>query len=316
MKIDCLRIENFGAIKNFYMKFGGKLNVICSEYWVDILAVLGLVAGSKVIGFNFTRYVFNTYTRIYAAISGNFGKASIDLFYDESEPHGCGRRIILNGKKAAEEDLINAIGATFEREECSVCINENDYRRYVPFSEYDFSKKINNYVLSGENKLSRNERVVWTNIFKLKEFKDRLHEFISSFSPVSINSSNDIWLSIKKDGTFFPLCRGKDRDDLSMSERTIFNYLCFLEVNRFWGQVAGKLNFRESFPLYICDFICFIDEAVNIKPLIDRMLSLGRQVFLFSDIKDTAERLINTDDIKVCMSGDHETYFSRYRRRS
>ena len=305
MRIERLRIENFGEIKEFKAEFGGGLNVICPDYWPDILSIMAIVSGSRILGFNSTRHIFTPNTRIYAAISGNFGKASIDLFYDESEPHGCGRRIILNGKKAAEEDLINAIGATFEREECSVCINENDYRRYVPFSEYDFSKKINNYVLSGENKLSRNERVVWTNIFKLKEFKDRLHEFISSFSPVSINSSKDIWLSIKKDGTFFPLCCSEERDDLSMSERTIFNYLCFLEVNRFWGQVAGKLNFRESFPLYICDFICFIDEAVNIKPLIDRMLSLGRQTFLFSDIKDTAERLINTDGIKVCISDGH-----------
>lgn len=305
MRIERLRIENFGEIKEFKAEFGGGLNVICPEYWPDILSIMAIVSGSRILGFNSTRHIFTPNTRIYAAISGNFGKASIDLFYDESEPHGCGRRIILNGKKAAEEDLINAIGATFEREECSVCINENDYRRYVPFSEYDFSKKINNYVLSGENKLSRNERVVWTNIFKLKEFKDRLHEFISSFSPVSINSSKDIWLSIKKDGTFFPLCCGEERDDLSMSERTIFNYLCFLEVNRFWGQIEGKLNFRESLPLYICDFICFIDEAVNIKPLIDRTLALGRQTFLFSDIKDTAERLINTDGIKVCISDGH-----------
>lgn len=305
MLIESLRIENFGEIKEFKAEFGGGLNVICSEYWPDILSIMVIVSGSRILGFNSTRHIFTPNTRIYASISGNFGKASIDLFYDESEPHGCGRRIILNDKKAAEEDLINAIGATFEREECSVFINEHDYRRYVPFAEYDFSKKINNYVLSGENKLPRNERVVWTNMFKLKEFKDRLHEFISSFSPVLINSSKDIWLSIKKDGTFFPLCCGEERDDLSMSERTVFNYLCFLEVSRFWGQIEGKLNFRESLPLYICDFICFIDEAVNIKPLIDRTLALGRQTFLFSDIKDTAERLINTDGIKVCISDGH-----------
>ena len=212
MKIDCLRIENFGAIKNFYMKFGGKLNVICSEYWADILAVLGLVAGSKVIGFNFTRYVFNTYTRIYAAISGNFGKANIDLFYDGSEAHDCGRRIILNGEKAAEEDLRKAIGASLEEEECSVFINEHDYRRYVPLAEYDFTRKLNlylNYVPKNGNR----------DIMGTPQFKEVLHGFISSFEPVPINSSKDMWLSITKDGVFFPLWRGEVRQDLSASER-------------------------------------------------------------------------------------------------
>lgn len=55
MHIERLCIENFGKIKEFKAEFKGGVNVICSEFWHDILAALGLVAGSKVIGFNFTR---------------------------------------------------------------------------------------------------------------------------------------------------------------------------------------------------------------------------------------------------------------------
>lgn len=309
MRIERLRIENFGEIKEFKAEFGGGLNVICPEYWPDILSIMAIVSGSRILGFNSTRHIFTPNTRIYASISGNFGKAEVELFYDKNCSHACGNKITLNGSLSSFKELQGQIGASPEEEECAVYINADDFRKFVPFSEYDFSRKLNLYL----NYAPQNGN---SDIMSTPKFNEILRGFISSFEQIPINSSKDIWLSIKKDGTFFPLCRGKDRDDLSMSERTIFNYLCFLEVNRFWGQVAGKLNFRESFPLYICDFICFIDEAVNIKPLIDRMLSLGRQVFLFSDIKDTAERLINTDDIKVCMSGDHETYFSRYRRRS
>lgn len=309
MRIERLRIENFGEIKEFKAEFGGGLNVICPEYWPDILSIMAIVSGSRILGFNSTRHIFTPNTRIYASIRGNFGKAEVELFYDKNCSHACGNKITLNGNLSSFKELQGQIGASPEEEECAVYINADDFRKFVPFSEYDFSRKLNLYLNYAPQKGN-------SDIMSTPKFNEILRGFISSFEQIPINSSNDIWLSIKKDGTFFPLCRGKDRDDLSMSERTIFNYLCFLEVNRFWGQVAGKLNFRESFPLYICDFICFIDEAVNIKPIIDRMLSLGRQVFLFSDIKDTAERLINTDDIKVCISGDHETYFSRYRRRS
>ena len=305
MLIESLRIENFGEIKEFKAEFGGGLNVICSEFWPDILSIMAIVSGSRMLGFNSTRHIFTPNTRIYAAISGNFGKAEVELFYDKNCSHACGNKITLNGNLSSFKELQGQIGASPEEEECAVYINADDFRKFVPFSEYDFSRKLNLYLNYAPQKGD-------SDIMSTPKFNEILRGFISSFEQIPINLSKDIWLSITKDGTFFPLCRGKDRDDLSMSERTIFNYLCFLEVNRFWGQVAGKLNSRESFPLYICDFICFIDEAVNIKPLIDRMLSLGRQVFLFSDIKDTAERLINTDDIKVCMSGDHETYFSRY----
>lgn len=292
MQIEELRIENFGPIKNFGAKFCDKLNVICSEYWTDILAVLGFVAGSRVVGFNFTHYVFMQNTRIYAAISGNFGKANIDLFYDGSEAHDCGRRIILNGEKAAEEDLRKAIGASLEEEECSVFINEHDYRRYVPLAEYDFTRKLNlylNYVPKNGNR----------DIMGTPQFKEVLHGFISSFEPVPINSSKDMWLSITKDGVFFPLWRGEVRQDLSASEREIFNYLCFAGVNAFWDQAADKCHIKERLPLYIGDFICFIDMATDITPLISRALALGRQAFLFSEFADTTARLKTCESIKI-----------------
>lgn len=283
MQIEELRIENFGPIKNFVAKFCNKLNVICSEYWPDILAVLGLVAGSKVIGFNFTRYVFNTYTRIYAAIGGNFGKANIDLFYDESEPHCCGRNIILNGKEAAEEDLIKVCGVSLEEVECSVFINEHDHRRYVPLAEYDFTRKLNLYLNYSPQKGNGD-------IMGTPQFKEVLRDCISSFEQIPINSSKDMWLSIAKDGVFVPLWCGEVRRDLSAAEREMFNYLCFVEANRFWEQVADKCHLKERLPLFIGNFICRIDEAADITPLISRTLALGRQTFLFCRNEHTLRR--------------------------
>lgn len=274
MQIEELCIENFGPIKNFGAKFCDKLNVICSEFWPDILAVLGLVAGSKVVGFNFTRHAFTQNTRIYASISGNFGKAEVELFYDSESAHGCADKIILNGSSSSFKELRASIGVSLEEEECSVFINEHDYRRYMPFAEYDFTRKLNSYLKYAPQ--SDKECVMDT-----PQLKEVLHGFISSFEPVPINSSKNMRLSITNDGVFVPLWHGEVRHDLSALEREIFNYLCFVEINKFWGQVAHKCHLEELLPLFIGDLICRIDEAADITPLIDNALTLGRQTFLF-----------------------------------
>lgn len=283
MLIESLRIENFGGIKEFKAEFGGGLNVICSEYWPDILSIMAIVSGSRILGFNSTRHIFTPNTRIYAAIIGNFGKANIDLFYDGSEPHGCGRRIILNAKKAAEEDLRKAIGASPEEEECSVFINEHDYRKFVPFAEYDFARKLNLYLNYSPQKSNGD-------IMGIPQFKEVLRDFISSFEQIPINSSKDMWLSITKDGVFVPLWRGEVRHDLSAAEREIFNFLCYVEVNKFWGQVIAECHSSERLPLFIGDFAQVIDRATDITPFISRANSLGRQTFLFCRNEHTLRR--------------------------
>lgn len=273
MQIEALRIENFGPIKNFGAKFCDKLNVICSEFWPDILAVLGLVAGSKVVGFNFTRHAFTQNTRIYASISGNFGKAEVELFYDSESAHCCADKIILNGSSSSFKELRASIGASLE-EECAVYINADDFRKFVPFAEYDFARKLNLYLNFTPQKGN-------SDIMGIPQLKEVLRGFISSFEQIPINSSKDMWLSITKDGVFVPLWHGEVRHDLSTTERAIFNYLCFVKVNAFWGQATHRCNLIEQLPLFIGDFICCIDEAADITPLIARALALGRQTFLF-----------------------------------
>ena len=144
----------------------------------------------------------------------------------------------------------------------------------MPFAEYDFTRKLNSYLKYAPQ--SGKECVMDT-----PQLKEVLHGFISSFERVSINSSKDMWLSITNDGVFVPLWHGEVRHDLSTTERAIFNYLCFVEVNAFWGQATHRCNLIEQLPLFIGDFICCIDEAADITPLISRALAFGRQTFLF-----------------------------------
>ena len=292
MRIERLRIENFGEIKEFKAEFGGGLNVICPEYWPDILSIMAIVSGSRILGFNSTRHIFTPNTRIYASISGNFGKAEVELFYDKNCSHACGNKITLNGNLSSFKELQGQIGASPEEEECAVYINADDFRKFVPFSEYDFSRKLNLYLNYAPQKGN-------SDIMSTPKFNEILRGFISSFEQIPINLSKDIWLSITKDGVFVPMWRGEVRHDLSVAEREIFNYLCFVEVNAFWGQVAHKCNLNESLPLFIGYFICHIDEATDINPLVFNALTLGRQTFLFFKDSKTAARLKNSKNMRV-----------------
>ena len=119
MLIESLRIENFGGIKEFKAEFGGGLNVICSEYWPDILSIMAIVSGSRILGFNSTRHIFTPNTRIYAAISGNFGTAEVELFYDNDSDHCCAGKFTINGRLSSFKELQVAIGASPEEEECA-----------------------------------------------------------------------------------------------------------------------------------------------------------------------------------------------------
>ena len=292
MQIDEIRIENFGQIEHFKAEFCSKLNVICSETRGDILAVLGMTTGSRVVGFNFTRHTFTPNTRIYAAISGNFGSAEVELFYDRDAVHGCAGNVTLNGNPSSFKELREATGASLEKDECTVFINEHDYRRYMPFAEYDFTRKLNSYLKYAPQSSSQY-------IMGTPQFKEVLRNFICSFESVPVNSSKDIWLSVTDDGVFVPLWRGEERLDLSASERAVFNYLCFVEVNAFWGQVAHVCNLKDGLPLFIGDFMRYIDRATDIAPLISRALSLGRQTFLFCGNGDIAAAFTDDENIKV-----------------
>lgn len=292
MLIESLRIENFGDIKEFKGQFGSDLNVICSEDWQDVLSVFAIVTGSRILGFNSTRHIFMPNTRIYASISSNFGKADVELFNDNDCEHCCAGKFTINGRLSSFKELQVAIAASPEEEECGVYINADDFRKFVPFAEYDFSRKLNLYLNYAPQK--GNSDIIGT-----PQFKEVLRDFISSFEQIPINSSKDMWLSITKDGVFVPLWLGEVRRDLSAAEREIFNFLCFVEVNRFWGQVADKLHLNERLPLFIGDFAQVIDMATDITPFISRANSLGRQTFLFFKDSKTAARLKNSKNMRV-----------------
>ena len=81
------------------------------------------------------------------------------------------------------------------------------------------------------------------------------------------------------------------RMDLSATEEILFQYLCFLEVNRFWNEVRKIIGRTAKKPLFISALPDHIDFCVDLTQLLEQTLELNRQVFLFTGDRDIKKRL-------------------------
>ena len=89
------------------------------------------------------------------------------------------------------------------------------------------------------------------------------------------------------------------RMDLSATEEILFQYLCFLEVNRFWSEVKKLMGRTAKKPLFISALPDHIDFCVDLASLLEQALALNRQVFLFTGDKRIGERMKNVAEKQV-----------------
>ena len=68
----------------------------------------------------------------------------------------------------------------------------------------------------------------------------------------------------------------------------LFEYLCFLNVNRFWKKVEAIRNFNHvSWPLLICGLPAFAETGNDKTNYLKAALSLNRQLFVCKPITRT-----------------------------
>jgi hypothetical protein len=90
---------------------------------------------------------------------------------------------------------------------------------------------------------------------------------------------------LEKDGRYAVKCRidSSDACSLSVSERTLFRYLCFLKTAEFWCGFEELRNLHGiKKPLIIKDFLERLDESINTARLLKRAENLKRQVIVLS----------------------------------
>lgn len=116
-----------------------------------------------------------------------------------------------------------------------------------------------------------------------KSFRRLLNEYIVDFIRKPLCERKNIYFDITFRGQFVAIKKiGNEeiRCDLSASEKTLFDFLCFLEINEFWQTVNGvrDLNYEDK-PLILINFAKWIDECFDYAAFL-REHSPHRKIFV------------------------------------
>ena len=305
MVIRKLILENFGRIEKQSFDFSDSLNVIMGEDPSVLLAALSVALCNRMLRFQLTRYCFQEKSRIYAEIrSGGTDYISETVYCGDAADHS-ETKMYCGGRRLTEEERSAIFQTSAEEEECSYFINPYDYARYVPFAELDFSRKLTQYrkALQGKNRQAFSERTAGAGI--TQSFQQELEKFCDAFFPQTIRLEKQLLLTIDEDGLLIAKDRFPRRG-LSATEATLFQYFCFTEVNRFWGNVQNSMGRTVKKPLFLSRLPDEIDECIDLAPLLARALDLGRQTFLFTKDREIERRFgadmeKNTIFLKSCL---------------
>ena len=300
MFIKKLTIEHFGRIEYKSFNFCESLNVIAGEDTRAVFAALCVALCNRLLRFQVSPYCLMENSRIYAEIEAGGADYVSETVYCADTPEHCATNVYCGRRKLTEEERRAVFYVSMEEEECSYFVNRYDYCRYVPFAEPDYSQKLAEYrkAVQEENRQEFSERTDGAGT--TQTFRRELKKFCYGFLPQPIRIEKQLLLTLGEDGAFL----AKDvrpRMDLSATEEVLMQYLCFLEVNRFWNEVQKLMGRTAKKPLFISALPDHIDYCVDLASLLEQALELNRQVFLFTGDKDIKKRLDATKEKRIIL---------------
>ena len=122
---------------------------------------------------------------------------------------------------------------------------------------------------------------------KEKAFRVLLNEYIAEFKTKRISEQKNLYLDVTTQGKFIAVKKSGDKSfnyDLSASEQVLFDFLCFMEFNKF-RQIVNSVkdfNYKEK-PLILVNFPDFLDESFDYISFL-RKQKLNRKIIIVSDI--------------------------------
>ena len=118
-------------------------------------------------------------------------------------------------------------------------------------------------------------------------FRSYMSNFIRNFKPELLVKGKPYILVLNKRGEFCveDIYSPGERALLSENEETIYHYLCYLHLSRFWANVECLKNQNHlALPLIVDGFLDRLDESMDKNALIDKALNLNRQAFFSSSL--------------------------------
>ena len=122
---------------------------------------------------------------------------------------------------------------------------------------------------------------------KEKAFRVLLNEYIVGFKSRKISEQKGLYFDITPQGKFIAVKKSGDKSfnyDLSASEQVLFDFLCFMEFNKFRQFVNGvrDFNYKEK-PLILINFPDFLDESFDYISFLKNQ-KLNRKIILIDEL--------------------------------
>ena len=131
---------------------------------------------------------------------------------------------------------------------------------------------------------------------KEKAFRVLLNEYIIGFKSRQISERKNLYLGVTPQGKFIAIKKAGYKSinyDLSASEQTLFDFLCFVEINKFRQFVNGVKDFNhKEKPLILVNFPEYLDENFDYISFLKQQ-NLNRKIILVGNIMCTKNAALN-----------------------
>ena len=193
-----------------------------------------------------------------------------------------------NAKRAANNLFELFYGSGGEEKEntvfdCRRCVSDE-----IKYSDYLFAYKKCDFDETNEKEQFEQA--------KEKNFRSLLNEYIINFKSKEISKKKNLWFYITPQGKFIAIKKAGYKSinyDLSASERILFNFLCFIEINAFRQFVNNirDFNYKEK-PLILVNFPEYLDNNFDYISFLKQQ-NLNRKIILVGNIICTKNAALN-----------------------
>ena len=268
-----LTVQNLGSVDFFSCDFTEGLNILKSRSDDELVFVLRIVLNHKEIPPLPDGWV-RVDTQIEAVVCVN-EKTYLAVALPDVEQKSLTLRV--NDKK--NEDVTAEYLYL-----CSHCA-EHDQSDIFDGDEHKIPLRFLQYANEDMYYAPRELAGQTEGLSEIKAFRAYLRSFIQNFKGETIRDGKQYEIVLEKNGRYGV----KHKTDgaapvvLSESEQTLFRYLCFLRTAEFWIGFEQLRNLHGlKKPLIIKDFLCRLDESIDVTPHLERTNQLKRQIIILS----------------------------------
>ena len=267
-----LKIENFGKIKHLELFFDPQLAIISNLNADEIIQAIGLVTNNKIIAARNTKQTYWDNTCISAELEIN--GQSILLFAREQLLHNTLEH------DAYKKENMEPISPVELFRSIRLCEEEKILTYYRFSRRNNYAERFLHYKDPDKYYSPGEFQKLTDGMGTTRSFRACLAEYIRDYK-TEIFPKYGCEVDLLSDGRFVSSGANSSNDDISVNEADtkLFDFLCYIDVNAFWGRFEDIRNMNhEKWPMII-DAVDLLNSP-DYDELRSKAISLGRQLII------------------------------------